>query len=462
MRRGYGEQRDTQAQNEHFTVTGSSEVDTLGPQMHVELLKSEISAYVSDNAGGYVPNMRSRWQQFKKERFEHAAYGEDPKHIRYFGIVKYLQREGFRVVGEHSGNYDVDGHDNVIESFPKAEDRWGRQEREVRENYGENDGDVPSPWRETPDRFRELYERTRRREDALEAHERWVRNQIDKSDDDEDEVIDREEVPGSLEDDDFDGEEEEDDLEPYIPLALSTAEEKDLQHLMDVHSVRAGLVISRVDAIDKYSEGYMNCLGIAAFGTDKKTGEPVSLLAHINPVHMQVTDPLSKEFAKNIVKACKELAYVCVPGTVQITLFGGKFHHNESAHSDAETNHVEKTGDEIYRDGIRTIAKIVASEFGAQVDPLIISQPITFAHNKVHAYVDTKNRTVVLARPEHQPNLHAWERKPIRASELLALDDYSKTNDVLLNTHVFGKRGDEDAIHPPRGIPNEAGNKDFW
>jgi hypothetical protein len=301
--------RETYDADERFQVTSRKE-GAPGGAVHVELLKSRVNPYTLDG-NMFVPNMDSRWQQFKQQQF----YGkkDDPIHVKYFGVLADQRAQGLRVAGRHSGNYLVDGHDNVSEfDFSKDErDRhsdWGydeEQEEEDRESWVDD---------EYSHEFLMLYNKEG-------AHDRWEERQ---------ERAERhgrhDEDAGDAEDGDGDRDEYSDAEEDYDeePPELTQAERHRLEFLKDRRCIRTACVISRMDTQDKYSEGYLNCIGYAVFGVSKKTGERVSLLGHLNVNHLTEDSDFSKEMEYHVKKSLREAAYCCEPHSIEVVCWGGK------------------------------------------------------------------------------------------------------------------------------------------
>ncbi|MEK7530975.1 MAG: hypothetical protein AAB573_03830 [Patescibacteria group bacterium] len=81
-------------------------------------------------------------------------------------------------------------------------------------------------------------------------------------------------------------------------------------------------VVSIVDERPKASYGYIDCVGVAAVGTDKKTGKNISLLSHQSP--RVLTDKKGQGFERDLTAGLKDLKERSKPGTVEVSIIGGQ------------------------------------------------------------------------------------------------------------------------------------------
>ncbi len=77
--------------------------------------------------------------------------------------------------------------------------------------------------------------------------------------------------------------------------------------------------ISEINEQNKFSEKYLNCTGVVLVGTDKETGENISILTH------QETDAIKNDkiFLETLSRQVKEFVSMCEEGTIDSLVFGG-------------------------------------------------------------------------------------------------------------------------------------------
>ncbi len=447
----FREKRDVISSEQHLTFSEQRAGVETAP-VHVAIITSEVYPYTDGPHGNRIPNMQSHWQRAKKELLYRRGSVGYPIHLKYFDVAAELKARGLRVVGAHSGNPFIDGTDNVHElPFPdedtRRRSRWGD---DADEDDAPEDGAYTEELSNTGLEYIRLMRKDARRRDWEDMHSDDERHAADVTDDGDDPDDTPEETSDDFAKDDFVDEIDEE------PRPLTQAEKHRLAVLENRHCVRAACIISRMDAQDKYSEGYKDCIGFAVYGVDRKTREPVSMLAHINVNHFTDSDEMSQRMTYVVKKALREAAYVATPESLQVLCWGGKIKHEEPLSDEWLPR------DEVYRKALLKFGALVTQQFRGALDPVIVSQPIMFGQDQVHAFVTTHNRSLLLSRPRPDKTLRPWEKQPLRMSELRALDAYAQQHNVALPIHAFGRRGDPDAIHPPRGVPDEAGHKDFW
>lgn len=89
------------------------------------------------------------------------------------------------------------------------------------------------------------------------------------------------------------------------------------------HGGELTYVLSPVDSNDKYSEDYVNCLGIIVVGRNPEN-DNVSFAGHIN-ADVIFSAGLEKKFSEDFIKHLRVLKERTVPGSVDIVFLGGEY-----------------------------------------------------------------------------------------------------------------------------------------
>lgn len=144
-----------------------------------------------------------------------------------------------------------------------------------------------------------------------------------------------------------------------------------------------GCLISECNNKNKYSLGYRNCTGAVIVGTDKNTGENISLFTHQNrlkdlPKYHEARDL----FLKNLEQRIRELVSKSKPGSIDSLLWGG-----------------EPEGGDIsdYKYMIKIISEKISSELG--FEPVVATGPTTKGLS-TDVYFDNKNRRLYIVQPK--------------------------------------------------------------
>lgn len=169
-------------------------------------------------------------------------------------------------------------------------------------------------------------------------------------------------------------------------------------------------VISLCNEKNKYSFSYRDCTGIVAVGVDKITGENISFLSHQNPDAFLADKEVRSNFKKDIEKDIDDLVSRCIPGSIDIVVFGGN-----------KEDVSEKIPDENFRMGIDNIEDFLQGPFDTYVKSVkylnyIIKQKIGFSpivmsgpndnfetdNHSVSVYFDNKNRRLYMIKPKQE------------------------------------------------------------
>src|SRR3989344_6643167 len=172
----------------------------------------------------------------------------------------------------------------------------------------------------------------------------------------------------------------------------------------NVHEQKNGgkfsYVISKVDAENKFSEGYVVCTGVAAVGFDRMTGKNISLLTHENSKSVR-----TEEFRNHLVERLAELAHRSDIKNIDAVIFGGSY-PMRSSRDDKDEIDIEDEGKEsdAYRRAIEILRSAVTETLG--IDPHIVAGPNTnvssgdWRPSEVRVVLDTQRRRLYVVRPE--------------------------------------------------------------
>ena len=81
-------------------------------------------------------------------------------------------------------------------------------------------------------------------------------------------------------------------------------------------------VISKPSSLNKCSERYENCTGIAVVGKNKKTRKNVSVLTHQDPVYFLKKNTT---FKKDLLDTLRNIAEQCEECSLDTVIFGGNY-----------------------------------------------------------------------------------------------------------------------------------------
>jgi hypothetical protein len=155
----------------------------------------------------------------------------------------------------------------------------------------------------------------------------------------------------------------------------------------------AAHIISDCNTKDKYSKRYGDCTGVACVGTDKNTEEQISLLTHQDP--KRFLEDTGGWLERDLTERLKKLQELCVPGTVDVVVYGGKGPN--------------------YKDSIKTISSLCKSVFN--FEPVIMTGPNVDIYDDesltdeektkrakdgdvfTDTYLDTQKRRLYIIRP---------------------------------------------------------------
>jgi hypothetical protein len=162
-------------------------------------------------------------------------------------------------------------------------------------------------------------------------------------------------------------------------------------------------VISGVNEKDKYSDNFYSCTGLVVCGTDKETGENISILTHQFPG--AILGDAHDDFWSKLEKQLHNFKIRCEGGSIDSILLGG----------DYLTNHHKNQY-------IEQISQIVKSKLG--FSPNVVGGPkLKYFGKGDIIFVSTKNRIIFLARlkeigfhPNYQPEemgveIENWDDK---------------------------------------------------
>lgn len=171
-------------------------------------------------------------------------------------------------------------------------------------------------------------------------------------------------------------------------------------------------VISSCNEKNKYSFAYRDCTGVVAVGVDKITGKNISFLSHQNPDAFLGDKEVRSNFKKHIEVNIDDLISMCIPGSIDIVVFGGN-----------KEDVSEKIPDENFRMGIDNVEDFLQGPFDTYVKSVkylncIIKQKIGFSpvvmsgpndnfqtnNHSLSVYFDNENRRLYMIKPKQENN----------------------------------------------------------
>ena len=171
-------------------------------------------------------------------------------------------------------------------------------------------------------------------------------------------------------------------------------------------------VISLCNEKNKYSLNYFNCTGVVAVGISKITGKNVSFLSHQDPdFFINNKSETRLNFKKDIDKDFDYLISQCVPGSIDVVVFGG---NKEDVYKNSPEDDNFRIGiddmDELlkcqfdeYNKSIKYLNCIVKQKMG--FSPIVISGPNDNFKTRDHSlkvYFDNENRRLYMLKPKQE------------------------------------------------------------
>ncbi len=162
---------------------------------------------------------------------------------------------------------------------------------------------------------------------------------------------------------------------------------------IDQHS----FIISNCSETDKFSEGYIRCIGLVAVGVDKDSKKEISIMSHADPYLFLDDDETREHFLLGLSNRLKQLKEQCIPGTIDAVMFGG-----------ANRSSVD------YKKSITLVSEACKNELA--FEPTVIAgQGDHMGH--LNVYVETQKRHLYFLRPEQKNNLRNQPFMPSDADQ---------------------------------------------
>ncbi|MEK7530982.1 MAG: hypothetical protein AAB573_03865 [Patescibacteria group bacterium] len=137
-------------------------------------------------------------------------------------------------------------------------------------------------------------------------------------------------------------------------------------------------IISRIDKKPKSSHAYYNCMGVAAVGTETKTGKRISFLTHQSP-YTVLDEQYGRSFKTALRRRLKQIQKRSDPDSVSVAHFGG------SRGITGKRPEMLKQVRRVTRDAINLAPKVVRTSRSA-------------GENPTHAVLDTKRARLHIFR----------------------------------------------------------------
>lgn len=147
----------------------------------------------------------------------------------------------------------------------------------------------------------------------------------------------------------------------------------------------------RLNALDKYSLHYRNCIGMVFVGTSKQSGKEISFITHMNATGFDSNDTYREQvekFDEVLNQGIQKLQTSAEIGTIDAVIFGGA------------------DWDSSYKKIIDRYSKKITNVLG--FDPVVLTGPGGYdsedTKDKVHpstdVYLDTQGRKIYILRRE--------------------------------------------------------------
>lgn len=141
---------------------------------------------------------------------------------------------------------------------------------------------------------------------------------------------------------------------------------------------------SGLNARDKFSENYVNCLGTLLVGQEKDSEQCLSLLIHNMPTPLL---PSWDVFKQRLTQQVQAFLQKINPPTLDMVLFGGNYFPSESS--------LYKNFQKDYETSVQKLTQVLHKTTG-QI-PTVITGP-NLIGEKTHAYFDTQKRRLYIHR----------------------------------------------------------------
>jgi hypothetical protein len=176
-------------------------------------------------------------------------------------------------------------------------------------------------------------------------------------------------------------------------------------------------VISRIDNQNKYSNNYLDCTGFVCSGIDKRTGENMSFLVHLDPNFLLMNNNENKiKFRDDLNRRLDEMNSICKQGSIDVGIFGGnKGFVLDTVPDEDFKNGVDNEFEYLrseysdYADSIHFLDFIISKRMNFSPTVLIgpsnnfksLDKDLTESKESLAVYFDNKNRRLYEVRPEN-------------------------------------------------------------
>jgi len=158
---------------------------------------------------------------------------------------------------------------------------------------------------------------------------------------------------------------------------------------------RQTYVMSTIDDLDKFSEGFYDCTGLVVVGVDKNTGKNISFLTHQDP--KQFLNQKKDVFISHLQQQLIEIKKRCKLGTIDAVIVGGKY-----------------TADKYKKNYIDTV-KLISSKIQKNLgfEPVVINGPkLTYDSDSV--FYENKTKRIYFLRPKVNSNLETFSHSNLK------------------------------------------------
>lgn len=160
------------------------------------------------------------------------------------------------------------------------------------------------------------------------------------------------------------------------------------------HGGELTYAISPVDKRDKYSEHYVNCLGVIATGRNSD-GENISMMAHLN-ADLIFPSTLEEKFSHDLMERLKTLEAQSIPGSIEVVFLGGEYPTvpTKDDHPPSLAEYWRR-----YEEAIRQLHSLVS--LALKIEPAIATGPKAELLQETNAYFSNDKRRLYIVQEDY-------------------------------------------------------------
>ena len=201
-----------------------------------------------------------------------------------------------------------------------------------------------------------------------------------------------------------------DDFRKKAEFVNFSYRKRDIQDNKMYNSGDSTYVISLCNEKNKYSLAYLDCTGVVAVGVDKSTKKNISFMSHQNPDSFIEDEEVRLNFKRDLNKDLDDLITRCIPGSVDVVVFGGnKEDLKDKMPDDNFRMGIDNMNDffkgpfDTYVKSVKFLNFIVKQKTG--FSPVVLSGPndnFKTNNHSLSVYFDNENRRLYMIRPKQE------------------------------------------------------------